>query len=242
MTAPRVHLAAARGLGDVVADLALTEGQLVAVALPGALDVPPPPPATAELHAHEREVAATLTPRRQRTWVGGRLALRRALVAAGAADAPRSLAAIAADDRGAPSVPPGFKGSIAHKDEVAVALARRDDGWAVGVDVETSRPLGLGLASRILRPEEIATLPTGDDAARGRELLRRFAMKEAIYKAIDPYLRRYVGFLEVALHDGGAGWVVVAELGRDEPRLTVEARVLDAGDVVLAVARARPVR
>jgi 4'-phosphopantetheinyl transferase EntD len=33
--------------------------------------------------------------------------------------------------------------------------------------------------------------------ARAREVLLRFSAKEAIYKALDPFVRRYVGFLEV---------------------------------------------
>ncbi|HMG57415.1 MAG TPA: 4'-phosphopantetheinyl transferase superfamily protein [Kofleriaceae bacterium] len=42
-----------------------------------------------------------------------------------------------------------------------------------------------------------------DDAGRGVTL--RFSIKEAIYKAIDPYVRRYVGFTEVELELDPAG-------------------------------------
>ena len=41
---------------------------------------------------------------------------------------------------------------------------------------------------------EIASLAERD---RAREVTVRFSAKEAIYKAIDPFVRRYVGFQEV---------------------------------------------
>jgi 4'-phosphopantetheinyl transferase EntD len=236
-----IRLSAAQRAGDVLAEAALAEGQLVAIGLPGPVDAPPHAALLDALHPVEREVALAHLPRRRRTYVAGRLALRQALSAAGASPSPADLPAIEADDRGAPRVPAGFRGSIAHKDEVAVALAGRDDGARVGVDVEPLRALAAPLGRRILTPEELAALDRRcrDDDDRGRELLRAFAAKEAIYKAIDPFLRRYVGFLEVVLHRRGDAWEVEPRLSAGEPRLRIEVRTLDAGDVALAVATAR---
>jgi 4'-phosphopantetheinyl transferase EntD len=72
-------------------------------------------------------------------------------------------------------------------------------GW-IGVDLERAAPPRADIARRILTPREQARLADlGDGDARGRAVTLRFAIKEAIYKAIDPYVRRYVGFLEVEL-------------------------------------------
>lgn len=232
-----IRLSGARGFAELLADVDLGEGRLVAVALPGAVDAAPPAEALERLHQQERAAAAAMLPRRRRTFVGGRVALRRALRGVGAGEPPPMLS----DDRGAPRLPGGFCGSIAHKDEIAVALAQRADGWARGVDVEPMRALSWALARRIVTPEERAVLEAEpDDDARGRALLRSFAAKEAIYKAIDPWLRRWVGFLEVVLHPVGDGLAVESRLGAEAPRLIIEARTLEAGDVLVAVARARP--
>ncbi|MGH7297926.1 MAG: 4'-phosphopantetheinyl transferase family protein, partial [Polyangiaceae bacterium] len=106
-----------------------------------------------------------------------------------------------ADDRGAPVLPAGLLGSISHKADLAVALLARDaDPRArVGVDVEDDRPGKLDVSSRVLRDEELAALADLGEPARGSEVLLRFSLKEAVYKALDPFVRRYVGFKEVAV-------------------------------------------
>ena len=79
----------------------------------------------------------TLEPRRAISFVGGRLALRAALTRLGA-PTYESLP----NPRGAPIVPSGYRASISHKDEVAVAYACPDIGYTVGVDVEVAELLG----------------------------------------------------------------------------------------------------
>jgi 4'-phosphopantetheinyl transferase EntD len=226
--------------GTTAAEVSLDEGALVVVELGGSLDEPPPESALAELAADERAAALAMLPRRRRTWTGGRIALRRALRAA-SGDGPWP--AIGVDDRGAPVLPAGLSGSIAHKDEVAAAIAATGDGRAVGLDLEPRRPMKLALSSRVLCDDEAEHLARTlvDGADRGLELARRFAAKEAIYKAIDPSLRRYVGFREVALAGDARGYEVELRFapGARAPR-AVEVRVLDAGDVLVALARATP--
>jgi 4'-phosphopantetheinyl transferase EntD len=101
---------------------------------------------------------------------------------------------IGKSDRGAPIVPRGH-GSIAHKSGgdrvIAVAIAAPH---LVGIDVERALPPRQPIERRILTPREQAAL--GDDRA---EVALVFALKEAIYKAIDPVVRRYVGFTEVEI-------------------------------------------
>jgi 4'-phosphopantetheinyl transferase EntD len=151
----------------------------------------------AALHDEERAFFETLAGARRATWLAGRLALRRALEAIAEGVGP-----ILSDDRGAPSLPPHVRGSIAHKETVAVALAIRSTGEAhvgVGVDVEYDRPLRVDISRRVLTIRELAVLEGFSDADRDRVVRRAFAIKEAIYKAIDPLCRRYVGFREVEL-------------------------------------------
>jgi 4'-phosphopantetheinyl transferase EntD len=166
----------------------------------------------ARLTAHELEsIAVELAPDRKleldgmsdlrrRTWLGGRAALS---LVCGELGTPGSWAQ--SDDRGAPLLPPGLRGSIAHKvvdgEVVVAAIATRSSEICVGVDVELDRALDTGLARRILTADEAAGWPAGGEDSRGRWLLARFSMKEAVYKSIDPTLRRYVGFQEVELRE-----------------------------------------
>ncbi len=188
--------------------------------------------ALAELHPGERERAATLAPLRRREWVAGRRALRRALVT------PYEVPFFA-DDRGAPQLPRGVVGSVSHKRALAVALAAPDDGWTVGVDLEPARrePGRVDIASRVLTPAERAIADALAGASRERAVLLAFALKEALYKAIDPHLRRYVGFQEVAV------WPDEVGIARVEPTsdwgLELEAAWVTVDDYLLCTARAR---
>ena len=51
----------------------------------------------------------------------------------------------------------------------------------------------------MLTPAERAEIAALDGAARDGEVLFRFAAKEAIYKALDPWVRRFVSFQEVEI-------------------------------------------
>lgn len=72
---------------------------------------------------------------------------------------------------------------------IAVAIAAPH---LVGIDVERAQRPRQPIETRILTPGELARL--GDDR---RHVALLFAIKEAIYKAIDPVVRRYVAFTEV---------------------------------------------
>jgi enterobactin synthetase component D / holo-[acyl-carrier protein] synthase len=204
------------------------------------LAVVDPGEALARLHPDERSAGAALPIARRRDWAAGRLALRAALEQAGYGDH----AAISADERGAPRLPAGWGGSISHKRGLAIAIAQRDDAWRLGVDLELDAPSRVSIEGRVLTAgERDALARLGLDAdAHGRAVMLRFAIKEAIYKAIDPYVRRYVGFQEVELDgldpDAGAdaGTATIASrLG-----LTVEAGWRRWDGCVVAIARAAP--
>jgi enterobactin synthetase component D len=161
------------------------------------------------LVGEEATLAATLGPVRRRELASGRNALRVALADLGVTDAP----AILANDRGAPVLPPGFVGSISHKAERAAALVAPAGQGFVGVDIELAAPSRLAIERRILTPRE-------QTLVSGREVTLFFSIKEAIYKAIDPIVRRYVGFTEVELDVRSDGSVAVTVL--DTSRLPVE--------------------
>ena len=171
----------------------------------GAPDAPALVAALARLPAEERALAARLPPVRRRELVTGRTALHAALAvhAPGLADQP-----ILPDDRGAPVLPAGWLGSLSHKGTRAAALvAPADDRARVGVDLELAQPARRDIAARILTPRELEGLTD-----RGRGATLRFSIKEAIYKAVDPFVRRYVGFTEVELEvtNDGVAHVVSA--------------------------------
>ncbi len=215
---------------DVAFDLELPHGRCVGVRIPDgeALES-----LAQALRDEERAHAAAFGAPRRRTWIAGRTALREALARAGA-----EASAVLPDDRGAPGLPAGIVGSVSHKDRIAVGLVAREGAARIGVDVEIDAPRSIDIASKVLRPEELAALSALPAAARGSELLVRFSAKEAVYKALDPFVRRYVGFREVALTPQPDGTAQVAmHLAQGEGPFRVEVRWLRREDLILTTAR-----
>ena len=140
------------------------------------------------------------------------------------------LPAILSDDRGAPILPPGWVGSISHKGAFAAALTAPAGHGHIGLDLERAQPSRQDIARRILTPREQAALPD-----RARAVTLRFAIKEAIYKALDPYVRRYVGFTEVELDLAGDVVTVTTDLP-----FAIEATWREHAGHWLATARALP--
>lgn len=181
---------------------ALDGARAVAVPVPSPAAIPPVE--EWPIHPAERAHAARFGPRRQNTWIAGRLALREACRAVGIDPGP-----ILPDDRRAPGLPPEVSASLTHTDRWAVAWAASADGITRGIDLEDPRRGGLHLQDMLLTDPEKAALAQRPVASQRSDLIRRFALKEAIYKAIDPRYRRYVDFKEVAVWpdpiDGMAG-------------------------------------
>jgi 4'-phosphopantetheinyl transferase EntD len=222
---------------DVLFDVTLEHGRCVAVALPAG-DEAVAAMAAEALLPEEHAVAAAQAPSRRKAWVGGRVAMREALARLGKTAGP-----ILADARGAPRLPEGLTGSISHKDHVAVALVAEagDAGARVGVDVEIDRPRAHDIAPRILRPEELAELEGMPARERETAVLLRFSAKEAVYKALDPFVQRYVGFLEVALTVGEDGTGrVTPHLRAGEGPFELDVRWMKRDGLLLTTARVRP--
>jgi 4'-phosphopantetheinyl transferase EntD len=192
-----------------VRELATPHGRCVVVELADAeVDA-----ALARLPDAERARAAQLSPIRRRDFVAGRTALH---VLVGDV-------VIEASDRGAP-IAAGWTCSISHKDTHAVALGSPAGDGFVGVDLEHARAPRIDIGARILTPNE--------PRATGAALTRVFAIKEAIYKAVDPIVQRYVKFTEVELGlDGSVSSALPA---------TIEAWSIEVDGYWIATARARP--
>jgi len=172
---------------------------------------------------------------RRTTFVAGRFAMRRALAEVGA-----PIHAVLSDELGAPLLPPGFVGSISHKGDRAIALAARGEGDR-GVDIELVRSLRPGLAEKILTREELDRVEGDVDFIT----LATFSLKESIYKAIAPTLRRYVGFHEAvvslpsreAMRAGFAEVPVRMQLTSGDNAISVEATITEQRSEILSTAR-----
>ena len=186
--------AAESGLTPVFA-LALPHGRCVAMAIPALMTAE----LAAALHPDERQHLAGLPAARQPSFAAGRVALHRALLEAGLPDGP-----LLPGPRGAPTVPAGALGSISHKRELAVALTApaRPSAIGLGVDLEDLRRLRVDISHRVLTEDERrrwAALPPGED--RDHDLIRRFSLKESVYKAVNAFVDRYVPFHHVEVGD-----------------------------------------
>jgi 4'-phosphopantetheinyl transferase EntD len=207
-----------------------------AVAIP---DHPPPPEVLARLLPPEQAFAAGLPPLRLATWVAGRLALAAALAEVGAPRAP-----LLATPRGAPVVPPGFVGSVSHKRRLAAAIAAPHEGACLGLDVEDAVPHKYDITARILRDEERAAVDALAPDARWRGVIVRFSIKESIYKAVDPFVCRYVSFHEAVVDPGPPGDGVRPAAARLEPAqgegpFAIEATWAELDGYVVSTARVR---
>jgi 4'-phosphopantetheinyl transferase EntD len=206
-------------------------GRLVAMPLPARDE--------AALLPEERAHADGLPEARRATWVGGRLALRAALDALGVTAGP-----LLATPRGAPALPAGVAGSISHKETLAVALAARAPGGeTLGIDVELEPALRApraDIAPKILTPVELARVDALAPAERAREVRVAFAAKEAVYKALDPWVQRFVSFQEVEIARGSDGALSgMLRLRDGEGPFSLELHEDPAPGLILVTARVR---
>lgn len=138
--------------------------------------------------------------KRQAEYLAGRLCARAALQASGAvASVPGT------DEERAPVWPQGFCGSITHSDGWAAAIVARTSAWrGLGLDVESrlDTPRAQRLASEILTPDELARL---DPQQAALQVTLTFSLKESLFKALFPLVRKRFYFEHAELIQWSAG-------------------------------------
>jgi enterobactin synthetase component D len=214
--------------------VALPHGIAAGVHLPDA-PTPVPTEVLARLHPDERAHAITLGGYRQVQFAGGRLALGELFPELGL-----RRAAVLSNAHGAPLLPAGVAGSVTHKNDLAIAmLARGNPG--LGIDLEETDRDRPGVAARVLRAEELEAVAALPEERRWRDTAVRFSMKEAIYKALHPFLRRYIGFGEVAVWPSPDGIDRIEPfLGEEAGQFAFDARHYWVENRVFSTVRVRP--
>ena len=230
---------------DVLFRVDLPHGRCVGVRVPSNVEHGD----VSALPEEECAFLGTLAPARKPTWLAGRIALHAAL-----RDIGLDKGAVLATTRGAPELPEGVTASISHKRTLAVALAAPStDGLSLGVDIEPLPVLPASLveptwdkrpdiSSRVMTAEELAALATIPEGRRRREVILAFSLKEALYKALNPKLSRYVSFQEATVLPRNDGSVAVTlSLAKQEGPFGVEARWSEIEGHLLTTAALRPV-
>lgn len=213
---------------------ALPFGVVAGVYLPEGRE-PVPNGVLGQLPPPEREHAITLRGFRQVDWVGGRLAAHRAIRTMG-----RKPGAVLVGPRGEPQGPPGVSLSISHKRGLAVAMAARTTLGQVGIDLEDLGPARERIAERVLTPAELEQVASLPEERRWMGILLRFCFKEALYKAIHPYVNRYVDFHEAEVHPDPDGYAALRlALGEGADPIALEGRYYWLPDRVLTTVRAQ---
>lgn len=214
---------------------ASAHGVITAVHIPDAPD-PVPETVLATLPPTEAAYARSLRAYRQVSFVGGRIALRHACQQLG-----HQVPAILPDERGRPQIPWALTGSISHKRDLAVGMASQAVHGRVGVDLEDYAPARPGIASQVLSEAEQAAIAELPENRRWIALLVRFSIKESVYKALDPYVQRYVGFLEAEVEPDLQGSArVELKLANGEGPFQVDARYEWLYGRLLTSVRIRP--
>jgi 4'-phosphopantetheinyl transferase EntD len=229
---------------DVVFRIDLPHGRCVGVEVPSAIQVSDLRP----IPEQERAFLMSLPPARRPSWLAGRIALHAALKDIGLDEGP-----VLATTRGAPDLPSSVTASISHKRTLAVALAApKTGGLSVGIDIEPvpAQPASPGeptwngrpdISSLVMTERELGALVGLPAPRRRREVVLHFSVKEALYKALNPIVGRYVSFHEATVlpaSDGSVG--VTLGLAKNEGPFRVEAHWSEIAGHLLTTAALRP--
>jgi 4'-phosphopantetheinyl transferase EntD len=149
--------------------------------------------ADAAIYPEEYAHVNAAVPKRRAEFATARILARRLLAQLGVPSMPL----VPSADR-APRWPAGIVGTISHTDAYcAVAVARDDVVRAIGLDVETLRPIERDLSASIMNPHERAWVEAQPEAVRNDLVLLFFSAKEAYYKCQYGITRSFLEFLDV---------------------------------------------
>ena len=143
----------------------------------------------------ERAAVAGAGPARRREFLCGRACAHAALGAIG-----RDAGPIGVGRGRQPLWPPGAVGSISHAGDWAGAVvARTEDAWAIGFDMEVlDPPLTPDVERLVLSAQERSPGALGDQPAPHRSKVA-FSAKEAVYKCLFPRTGWRLGFSDVTV-------------------------------------------
>ena len=106
-------------------------------------------------------------------------------------------AAVARNGR-LPEWPAGYRGTISHSREIAIAMvASTSDCHGVGLDVVKKNAVSAKVAARIMLTEEIVPPSSGFNDADWRAIV--FSAKESVYKAVHPEIGEFLEFRDVEI-------------------------------------------
>lgn len=132
--------------------------------------------------AEEREAVAGAGPARRREFLCGRACAHAALAAIG-----RDAGPIGVGRGRQPLWPPGAVGSISHAGDWAGAVvARTEDAWAIGFDMEVLDPPLTPDVERLVLTEQERSPGSLDDQPAPHRSKVAFSAKECVYKCLFP--------------------------------------------------------
>ncbi|MGP8283785.1 MAG: SDR family NAD(P)-dependent oxidoreductase [Desulfomonilaceae bacterium] len=197
---------------------------------------------------------ANATPKRRKEWIAGRIIMRRALTRLlsnnGNAQYKDKLVRILSDDLGKPTV--SFSDdsdvefaavTVSHSNGLVMGSAVATKAFqGIGIDIEKVEKRSRGWGSDYFSDSEIELANGSED--RARQLTRIWSLKEASLKALGVGLRYDLRDINVVSLEkcGRARLEFQNEAGnflRDNGFQSIEARVEDVGDVVVARALIR---
>lgn len=195
-----------------------------------------------EVSASERALVRGVVRKRELEFLTGRSLARKLLRDLGFSDVD-----LLWDEDRVPIWPEGVVGSITHsvtgsvprsasedhldpnwreRSLCAVAIARTSDRSGVGIDVEPDQPVRPGLEREICDPAEIDWVEGEGPSESGRRCRIVFSVKEAVYKAFFPRVRKVWGFHDVHTEIDLTRNTFCATLPMGAGRVEVEGRVL----------------
>lgn len=138
----------------------------------------------------EASIAREFKAARRASFITGRMLAREAMMQVDLIPGP-----ILRGVSGVPLWPVGCIGSISHSREWVVSVAARDQVYrGVGVDIEQRGRVREALFRRVLTERERDEICDCSKSDRVERATWIFSAKEAVYKAVYPSLRRYIGF------------------------------------------------